>query len=148
LDKNNIAFSSPNGGSYFTGLLNANSGLQNTGSFINSGSLTVTGSMYGNVSSLSISSNTASLDLSTNNLFTLQLVSGSNTRIEPSNIRAGQTVNILLSTTGSATVSFPTTVKQISGSAYVPTTSTSKDIITLVSFDSTNLYLAQIKNLV
>jgi len=119
-----------------------------TGSLSVSGSQIITGSIYGDVSTLSISSNTASLDLSRNNLFTLQLVSGSNTRIEPSNIRAGQTVNILLSTTGSATVSFPTTVKQISGSAYVPTTSTSTDIITLVSFDATNLYLAQIKNLV
>ena len=119
-----------------------------TGSLILSGSQIVTGSIYGNVTSLSISSNTASLDLSQNNLFTLQLVSGSNTYINPTNIRAGQTVNILLNTTGSGTVSFPTSVKQISGSAYVPTTSTSKDIITLVSFDSTNLYLAQIKNLV
>ena len=88
------------------------------------------------------------MNLNNGNFFTLQLVSGSNTFINPSNIKAGQTVNILLSTTGSATVSFPSSVLQVSGSSYVPTTTTGKDVITLVSFDSTNLYLANVKNLV
>jgi hypothetical protein len=119
-----------------------------TGSAVITGSLSITGSVNGSVGALSISSNTASLNLSNGDFFTLQLVSGSNTRIEPSNIKAGQTVNILLSTTGSATVSFPTSVKQISGSSYIPTTTTSKDVITLVSFDSSTLYLANVKNLV
>ena len=119
-----------------------------TGSLNVTGSVYVTGSVQGNVNSLSISSNTASLNLATGNFFTLQLVSGSNTRIEPSNISQGQTVNILLSTTGSATVSFPTSVLQVSGSSYVPTTTTGKDIITLVSFDNSSLYLANVKNLV
>ena len=118
-----------------------------TGSLVVSGSVYITGSVQGNVNSLSIASNTASLNLANGNFYTLQLVSGSNTRIEPSNIAQGQTVNILLSTTGSATVSFPTSVLQVSGSSYVPTTTTSKDIITLVSFDSSSLYLANVKNL-
>ena len=119
-----------------------------SGSFEVSGSTIFTGSVVGNVGALSISSNTASLDLSTGNFFTLQLVSGSNTYINPSNIQAGQTINLLLSTTGSATVSFPSSVKQTSGSLYVPTTTTSKDIITFISFDATSLYLSNIKNLV
>jgi hypothetical protein len=119
-----------------------------TGSAVITGSLAITGSASGNVNALSISSNTASLNLNDGNFFTLQLVSGSNTFIDPSNIKAGQTVNILISTTGSATVSFPTIVDQVSGSSYIPTTTTGKDIITLVSFDSTNLYLANVKNLV
>jgi len=119
-----------------------------TGSLIISGSINITGSVQGNISALSISSNTASLNLNDGNFFTLQLVSGSNTRIEPSNIKQGQTINVLLSTTGSATVSFPTTVKQISGSAYVPTITTSKDVITLISFDSSSLYLANVKNFI
>ena len=118
-----------------------------TGSAIITGSLVMTGSASGNVNALSISSQTASLNLNDGNFFTLQLVSGSVTRIEPSNIKAGQTVNILLSTTGSGTVTFPTSVKQISGSSYIPTTTTSKDIITLVSFDATSLYLVAAKNL-
>ena len=110
--------------------------------------LTVSGSLVGEVNTLSISSNTASMDLSGGNFFTLQLVSGSDTRIEPSNIQAGQTINLLLSTTGSATVSFPSTVKQVSGSSYVPTTTTSKDVVTFISFDTSDLYLSNVKNLV
>jgi hypothetical protein len=119
-----------------------------TGSLTISGSVNITGSVQGNVNALSIASSTASLDLNNGNFFTLQLVAGANTFINPSNIKAGQTVNILLSTTGSGTVTFPTSVLQISGSSYTPTTTTSKDIITLVSFDSTNLYLANVKNLI
>ena len=44
--------------------------------------------------SLSISSNTASMDLGVGNFFTLQLVSGSNTFINPTNILPGQTINL------------------------------------------------------
>lgn len=123
-------------------------GFESTGSFLITGSLTITGSAYGNVESLSIASNTASLDLTRGNFFTLQLVEGADTHINPTGIVAGQTVNLLLSTTGSATVSFPSSVKQVSGSAYVPTTDTSKDILTLVAFDSSDLYLANVKNLI
>jgi len=108
----------------------------------------ITGSLRGNVSDLTISSNTASLDLATGNFFTLQLVPGSNTFINPSNISPGQTINLKVNTTGSATVSFPSTVKQVSGSAYVPTTTTGVDIVTFISFDSTDLYLSNVKNLV
>jgi hypothetical protein len=75
-------------------------------------------------------------------------VSGSNTFINPSNIKAGQTINLLVSTTGSATVSFPSTVKQVSGSSYIPTTTTSKDVVTFISFDTGSIYLSNVKNLV
>jgi cytoskeletal protein CcmA (bactofilin family) len=119
-----------------------------TGSAVITGSLTVSGSVKGNVEALSIASNTASLDLSTGNFFTLQLVSGSATHILPTNITPGQTVNIKLATTGSATVTFPSSVKQPGSFPYIPTTTTSTDIITLVSFDSSNVYLANIKNLI
>jgi hypothetical protein len=61
-----------------------------TGSAQIIGSLTVTGSIAGEVKALTIASNTASMDLSTANFFTLNLVSGS-TYINPTNIRAGQT---------------------------------------------------------
>jgi hypothetical protein len=119
-----------------------------------SGSLTVSqntvfsGSVRGEVALLSITSNTASLNCASDNFFTLQLVSGSNTFINPSNIQPGQTINIRVNTTGSATVSFPASVLQPSGSTYVPTTTTGVDILTFISFDSTSLYLANIKNLV
>jgi hypothetical protein len=121
-----------------------------TASYINnlSQSIIITGSTQGNVTTLSIASNTASLNLNLGNFFTLQLVSGSNTYINPSNIKPGQSSVLQLSTTGSATVSFPSTVKQPSGSAYTPTTTTGTDILTFVSFDSSNLYLVSVKNLI
>lgn len=125
-----------------------------TGSFATTGSVTftgsqiVTGSTRGNVTALSISSNTASMDLSVGNFFTLQLVSGSNTYINPSNILPGQTSILTLSTTGSATVSFPSSVKQPSGSAYTPTTSSGVDILTLASVSTSSLYVVSIKNMI
>jgi hypothetical protein len=132
-------------------VLNAiSSSFASTSSYLNplNQSLTITGSVLGNVTALSISSNTASLDLSLGSFYTLQLVSGSNTFINPTNIRAGETVSLLVSTTGSATVSFPSIVLQPSGSSYVPTTTIGKDVLTFISFDNTNLYLASVKNLI
>jgi hypothetical protein len=75
-------------------------------------------------------------------------VQGTNTYINPNSVSPGLAVSLLISTTGSATVSFPATVFQPSGSSYTPTTTTGKDVLTLVSFDSTNLYLANVKNLI
>ena len=106
------------------------------------------GSIRGEVRELTIASNTASLDCSTDNFFTLQLVSGSNTFINPSNILPGQTINLRVNTTGSATVSFPSSVKQVSGSSYVPTTTTGVDVVTFISFDNSSLLLSNVKNLV
>jgi hypothetical protein len=146
------------GSAIISGSLEVIGGTTITGSLILSGSADpelrvigntiLTGSVQGNVNALSITSQTASLNLNDGNFFTLQLVSGSATHINPSNIKPGQTVNIRLNTTGSGTVNFPSSVKQISGSSYVPTTTTSVDIITLVSFDSSSLFLANVKNLV
>jgi hypothetical protein len=119
-----------------------------TGSLNITGSVVTTGSIVGNVTALTISSNTASLNLNNGNFFTLQLVPGVNTHINPTNIKAGQTINILVATTGSATVSFPSTVLQSSGFLYVPTVTTGSDILTMVSFNTSSLYLANVKNLV
>jgi hypothetical protein len=125
-----------------------------TGSFATTGSnnfvgsQTITGSVLGNVVALSVSSNTASLNLSLGSFYTLQLTQSTNTYINPTNIRAGETVSLLVSTTGSATVSFPSIILQPSGSPYVPTTTTGKDVLTFISFDNTNLYLASVKNLI
>jgi hypothetical protein len=122
--------------------------VQISGSLTQSGSVIITGSVQGNVLPLTIASNTASLNLDNGNFFVLALTGSQDIRIEPSNIKPGQTVSIKLNTTGSGTVSFPTSVKQASGSAYVPTTGTSVDVITMVSFDSSDLYLANVKNLI
>jgi len=118
-----------------------------TGSFFVSGSTTFTGSFNGLVVSQSIASNTSSLDFGTANFFT-SLVSGS-TFFNVTNPKAGETVNVLLTTSGVATASFSTNVKQVSGSAYTPTSGSGKnDVITFISFDGTSVYLANVKNLI
>jgi hypothetical protein len=114
---------------------------------IETGSLTITGSAYGNVTALSISSNTASMDLTRGNFFTLTLGSGTTTRIEPLNIRPGQTTNLLITTSSGSAVAFPSSVKQ--ASTYIPTTATgSKDVITFIAFDTSSLYMSNVKNLI
>ena len=130
------------GPTQITGSLNVTSGATISGSIIQ------TGSLQGNVLPLSISSNTASLNLNNGNYFTLQLVSGSATHLNPSNIKPGQTVSVFVNTTGSATMTFPSSIKQISGSAYTPSTGTRLDILTLISNDSSTLYLVNAKNFV
>jgi hypothetical protein len=127
------------------------SGLATTGSNTFTGNQVFSGSVRGEVKALSISSQTASLDCSTDNFFTLLLVSGSTTFVNPSNILPGQTLNLRVkqSSVASGSISFASSVKQVSGSAYTPTTTANaEDIVTFISFDSTNLYLSNIKNFI
>jgi hypothetical protein len=118
--------------------------------FVNSGSYVITGSHRGNVVSQSIASSTASFDFSTGNFFTLNLTGSTLTHISASNVQQGQTVNIRITqgaTTGS--VSFSPVFKQVSGSAYVPTqVANAVDVVTFITFDNTNVYVSNIKNLV
>jgi hypothetical protein len=86
--------------------------------------------------------------LDNGNFFTLQLVAGTATHLNPSNIKPGQTVSVFVNTIGSGSMTFPSSVKQISGSLYTPTASTGIDIITLISKDTSSLYLVNAKNFV
>ncbi len=120
----------------------------NTGSFATTGSntfvgnQTISGSVYNAVRALTITSQTASVDLSTGNLFTLTLVSGSTTNINPTNIQRGQTsmIQITQPAIGSGSVTFNSNVKFPSGSSYIASTgSNAIDTIALVSFNGTTL---------
>jgi hypothetical protein len=114
-------------------------------------SLTITGSLRGQVSLLSIASNTASVNMSSNNFFTLTLVDGANTFINPTNVNPGQTVNIQIRQggAGTGTVSFPTFVDQASGSLYTGSrVSSAIDIVTMITFDSSIVYLSSIRNMI
>lgn len=111
-------------------------------------SLTVSGSLQGTVVPLTVASSTASLNMSASNFFTLQLVPASNVHVNVSGQLPGQTVNLRVNTTGSGTVSFNSVVKQASGSSYTPTTGTGVDVVSLIAFDSSNVYLANVKNLI
>jgi hypothetical protein len=148
----------------FTGSLSGTASFANnatsasfaeTASFFSLASVTqnavFSGSVRGEVRALSISSNTASLDCSTDNFFTLLLVSGSNTFVNPSNIQPGQTINLRVkqASVTSGSISFAPSVKQVSGSIYTASTTASReDIVTFISFDSSSLYLSNIKNFV
>lgn len=115
-----------------------------------SGSTSLTGSVYGNVEGLTISSNTASINLAVSNFFTLDLVSGSTTHIAATNIQKGQTINILFTqpSVGTGSVSYNSTFKFPAGANYVATPITgARDIVTFVTFDSTNIYASSINNL-
>ena len=125
--------------------LNWSSGVSITGS------LTVSGSLRGQVSALSISSNTASINMSTNNFFTLALVNGANTHINPTNINPGQTVNIRVTqgSLGTGTVSFPSFVDQPSGSLYTGSAvANAIDIVTMITFDSSIVFVSSVRNMI
>jgi len=124
-----------------------------TASFVNplNQQLTITGSLRGQVSALSISGNTASVNLSTNNFFTLALVNGTNTHINPTNLNPGQTVNIRVTqgTLGTGTVSFPSIVDQPSGSLYTGSAvSNAIDIVTMITFDSSIVFVSSVRNMI
>jgi hypothetical protein len=115
-----------------------------------SGSQTITGSVYGNVTSLSTVSATASMDLSKGNFFTLTL-SAPVTTIQATNIKAGQTANLLITqnVSGTGSIVMASTFKQQSGNFYTTTISSSaQDLLSFVAFDTSSLYLANVKNLI
>jgi len=113
------------------------------------GSTTISGSMYGEVEGLTIASTTASIDCSTNNFYTLTLVSGSTTHITATNVNPGQTINLKLlqPNPGYGSVTFESTFQFPGG--VVPTATTASDavdIVSFVSFDSTNLLANSLNN--
>jgi hypothetical protein len=105
-----------------------------------------TGSIRGNIVSASITSNTASFDFSLGNFFTLGLPTAT-TNINVTNILPGQTVTAFLNISSGSIVTFSSNVSQSIGSEYTCSLGVSKDILTFVSFNSTNVYLSNIRNL-
>lgn len=121
------------------------------GNNIFSGSNTFSGSVNGVVSSLTISSQTASMDCSKGNFFTIQLVSGSITRLEASNIKAGQTISFKVKqpSVGFGDLDFDTSFKFPTNNSYVPTfVASSEDIVSFVTYNSSSLYGVAVYNLV
>jgi hypothetical protein len=132
-----------------SGSLSVQGGSALTGSLSVNGSVTISGSVYGGVNALSISSNTASLNLINGNFYTLSLPTGVNTFISASNIQPGQTINLAITNGGTGTISFSNNIKQPSGSFYTATTGSGViDVVSLISVDSNNLYMNNIKNLI
>ena len=122
-----------------------------TGSLSINGNTITTGSVRGNVRTQTITSNTASFDFSTSNFFQLTLVSGSTTRVEATNVRPGQTVNLLVTQPGSGTgsVTFSNNFDFPQFSAYTASAvSSAKDVLTFITFaDTSSIYSVAVKNL-
>ena len=131
----------------FATIGNLTGSFATTGSNSFTGSQRITGSVYGNITSLTYSAATASIDASKGNFFTLN-VSGS-TYISASNINVGQTLNLLLTQTAtSGNVYFSNQFKLPGGLAFSSSLSSgSQDIITFVAFTTSSLYTSYIKNL-
>ena len=133
-------------------------GIENTGSLNTSGSVSITGSLVisGSINTsvipLTITSNTASLNASTGNTFQLNLVSGSATRLEFSGTKSGQTINLLVSQsgTGPGTLVFGAGIEQPSGSFYSASqVANGEDILTMATFiNASKLYVANVKNFI
>lgn len=127
-----------------------------TGSYATTGSNTfrgneiISGSLRGGVINLLVVSQTASMDLSLGNFFTLTLPSSSTTFLNPTNIQPGQSIQLLIqqqATTGS--LRYPNTILFATGSAYSASViASSKDVLSFLSLDSTNLYGVSVKNFV
>ena len=120
-----------------------------TGSQIITGSLIVTGSAYGNVVALSITSNTASMDLNLGNYFTLTLTDLTTTHISASNVQPGQSATLVITTGTNSSASLSPTMLQPSGSAYSATLgSAKKDVLSIVSVATGVPFVVSTKNMV
>jgi hypothetical protein len=130
-----------------------------TGSYATTGSNTFigneifSGSVRGRILSLSITSNTASMDCSLGNFFTLTLASGSTTRLVPTNINPGETISLKIQQPASAGLitynsGSVNSLKFPIGQTYIATAvSGATDILTFLSYDNSSLYAVSVKNL-
>jgi predicted acyltransferase (DUF342 family) len=120
-----------------------------TGSNTFIGNQTISGSVYGNVNNITISSLTASINCNQSNFFSLTLPSASFTRLSAQNIQPGQTISLLVSqaSNGYGFLLYDSNISFPSGSNSVITPeANAKDIITLVSFANNKLFAVNIRN--
>ena len=112
-----------------------------TGSNVFKAEQTITGSVYGNVTNVTIASSTASIDLSQGNFFTLNLPSG-DTHLTATNIEPGQTVSLRVQVdgTGRSVSMDESKIKFGSGLEYEPSISSSYDLLSFISFDDSAIY--------
>ena len=138
------------------GTLGVNGNTTITGNTNITGTLTVgnrtqfNDQVTGIVTFISPAAGVATLDCSLGNFFNLTLDAGTNVVLTPTNIAAGQTINVRITQNGTTagTISFPSSVRFTDGIDYVATTSLNAvDILTLISFDSSTLFATAVKNL-
>jgi len=106
-----------------------------------SGNQTIDGYVNGNVEAITIASQTASIDCSTGNFFTVTLPQGVDTHFAATNINAGQTISLKVLTNTNTTASIDSnSIRMLGGAGYSPSQANTADILTFVTFDSSYLY--------
>ena len=101
--------------------------------------LEVTGSVEGNIVTVTPASSTASFDLSDGTFFTSSI--NNTTHVEFTNVTPGITAQIEVTTAGTPAVGFGTNVLQPSGSSYTPSAAGSRDILTVTSMDGLKVFV-------
>ena len=133
---------------YYTGSAN----FHQTGSLVGP-AIVVSGSVVSTVESLTIASTTASMDCRKSDMFTLTLVSGSNTHLNATNVQPGQTISLKVLQPSTATDSYGTMTFEsefafAGGTApTITAASGSTDILTFQSYDATTLFGTAVQNL-
>lgn len=126
-----------------------------TGSYATTGSNTFngnnvfSGSVRGAVNVLTITSQTASMDLSLGNFFDLTLPTSSvTTHLLATNIQPGQTTALRIITNGSGSISYNSTIDFPAGFQYTSSFVAATDILTFLSFDTSSLYSVASKRMI
>jgi hypothetical protein len=112
------------------------------------GDTNVDGKLTGTVNTISDSGGTTALDCSVGNYFTLSMPSGGTTELLPSNVTAGQTINIEITQNATAaTLTYDNAIEFPGGTAFTISTGAGEvDVLTLVSFDGVNLKATGLAN--
>jgi hypothetical protein len=103
--------------------------------------LTISGSVTAGVYTLTDVAGTTTMDCSLGNFFTLAMPAGGSTTLTPSNIQAGQTINVKITQNATpSTIAFDASVDFEGGTAFAVSTGASEvDVMTFISFDGTTL---------
>ncbi len=116
-----------------------------------SGSVEITGSVKVQPITLSVASSTASIDMNQSNYFILNLPTSSTTHIAFSNIIPGESINLLVSqsaTAATGSIVFAPNIYFPGGNDYVATaTGSAKDIVSFITFNNSEIYATNVKNL-
>ena len=110
--------------------------------------LTISGSVTAGVYTLTDVAGTTTMDCSLGNFFTLAMPAGGSTTLTPSNIQAGQTINVKITQNATpSTIAFDASVDFEGGTAFAVSTGASEvDVMTFISFDGTTLQATGLKN--
>lgn len=111
--------------------------------------LFVTGGVYQNVVSQSIVASTASLDLSAGTYFTLTLANNTTTHIIPTNLAAGVSATLVITTGTNSTASLAPLCLQPTGNAYTATSGSGRiDVLSLTSTNTSSMFVISAKNMI